>query len=59
MYVKQNLELPNEVSNNVRVMVKTAPGKQWDVAREPRRRVKTVFDAEALRCLKHAEALWR
>jgi small conductance mechanosensitive channel len=32
----------------VRIMVKTKPGKQWDVARELRRRVKESFEREGI-----------
>ncbi|MGE4182860.1 MAG: mechanosensitive ion channel domain-containing protein, partial [Limisphaerales bacterium] len=32
----------------IRVLVKTAPGKQWDVSRELRRRIKQAFDAEGI-----------
>jgi len=32
----------------VRIMVKTKPGKQWDVARELRRRIKESFDREGI-----------
>ncbi len=33
----------------IRMMVKTVPLKQWDVARELRRRIKTRFDQEGIR----------
>ncbi len=33
---------------NIRMMVKTVPLKQWDVARELRRRLKKRFDAEGI-----------
>lgn len=42
------VEQLGDSSVNVRVLVKTAPGKQWDVARDLRRRVKQVFDAEGI-----------
>jgi small-conductance mechanosensitive channel len=32
----------------VRIMVKTRPGKQWDVARELRRRIKESFEREGI-----------
>jgi len=32
----------------VRIMVKTKPGKQWDVARELRRRIKESFEREGI-----------
>jgi len=32
----------------VRIMVKTKPGKQWDVARELRRRIKETFEQEGI-----------
>jgi len=32
----------------VRVMVKTKPGKQWDVARELRRHIKESFEREGI-----------
>jgi len=32
----------------VRIMVKTMPGKQWDVARELRRRIKESFEREGI-----------
>jgi len=32
----------------VRIMVKTKPGKQWDVARELRRRIKDSFEREGI-----------
>ncbi len=32
----------------IRIMVKTEPGKQWDVARELRRRVKESFEQEGI-----------
>lgn len=32
----------------VRIMVKTEPGKQWDVARELRRRIKESFEREGI-----------
>jgi len=32
----------------VRIMVKTKPGKQWNVARELRRRVKEAFEREGI-----------
>jgi small-conductance mechanosensitive channel len=32
----------------IRVMAKTLPLKQWDVARELRRRIKTRFDREGI-----------
>ena len=32
----------------IRIMVKTKPGKQWDVARELRRRVKESFEREGI-----------
>lgn len=35
-------------SVNIRVMAKTVPLKQWDVARELRRRIKNRFDAEGI-----------
>ena len=33
----------------IRVLVKTVPFKQWEVARELRRRIKTRFDREGFR----------
>jgi small conductance mechanosensitive channel len=33
-----------ERSVDIRIMIKTRPGKQWDVAREARRRIKKRFD---------------
>jgi small-conductance mechanosensitive channel len=35
-------------SVNIKVMIKTLPGKQWQVAREFRRRVKKVFDERGI-----------
>jgi small conductance mechanosensitive channel len=32
----------------VQIMVKTKPGKQWDVARELRRRIKESFEQEGI-----------
>lgn len=37
-----------ESAVNIRVMVKTLPLKQWDVARELRRRIKQRFDQEGI-----------
>lgn len=37
-----------ESSINIKVMFKTQPIKQWEVAREFRRRVKNVFDAKGI-----------
>lgn len=40
------IETFGESAVNIRVMVKTLPLKQWDVARELRRRIKLRFDRE-------------
>jgi moderate conductance mechanosensitive channel len=37
-----------ESAVNIRIMAKTVPLKQWDVARELRRRLKKRFDAESI-----------
>jgi small-conductance mechanosensitive channel len=42
------IETFGESAVNIRVMVKTLPLKQWDVARELRRRIKLRFDREAI-----------
>lgn len=42
------VESVTETATNVRIMVKTLPLKQWDVARELRRRLKRRFDAEGI-----------
>jgi small conductance mechanosensitive channel len=41
----QNL---TERAVDIRVMIKTRPGKQWEVAREARLRIKKRFDAEGI-----------
>lgn len=40
------IEMFGESAVNIRMMVKTLPLKQWDVARELRRRIKLRFDRE-------------
>ena len=42
------IETFGESAVNIRVMVKTLPLKQWDVARELRRRIKLRFDREGI-----------
>jgi small-conductance mechanosensitive channel len=42
------IETFGESAVNIRVMVKTLPLKQWDVARELRRRIKLRFDQEGI-----------
>jgi small conductance mechanosensitive channel len=42
------IESFGESSVNIRVMAKTVPLKQWDVARELRRRIKRRFDEEGI-----------
>jgi small-conductance mechanosensitive channel len=42
------IEAFGESSVNIRVMAKTLPLKQWDVARELRRRIKIRFDREGI-----------
>jgi small-conductance mechanosensitive channel len=42
------IESFGESSVNIRIMAKTVPLKQWDVARELRRRLKRRFDAEGI-----------
>lgn len=42
------IESFGESSVNIRVMATTVPLKQWDVAREIRRRIKNRFDAEGI-----------
>ncbi|CAN5490595.1 mechanosensitive ion channel family protein [soil metagenome] len=42
------IESFGESAVNIRIMVKTIPLKQWDVARELRRRIKRRFDAEGI-----------
>jgi small conductance mechanosensitive channel len=42
------IEMFADSAVNIRVMVKTLPLKQWDVARELRRRIKRRFDAEGI-----------
>jgi small conductance mechanosensitive channel len=37
-----------ESSVNIRIVASTRPGKQWDVARELRRRLKNRFDTEGI-----------
>lgn len=43
------IESFGESSVNIRIMAKTVPLKQWDVARELRRRIKRRFDEEGIR----------
>jgi small conductance mechanosensitive channel len=46
-------------SVNFRVVVKTLPLKQWDIARELRRRIKNRFDAERIEIpFPHATLYW-
>jgi len=42
------IEMFADSAVNIRVMVKTLPLKQWDVARELRRRIKLRFDQEGI-----------
>jgi small conductance mechanosensitive channel len=42
------LEALGDWTMTIRIMVKTKPGKQWDVARELRRRVKETFEREGI-----------
>jgi small-conductance mechanosensitive channel len=42
------LEALGDWAMTIRIMVKTKPGKQWDVARELRRRVKETFEREGI-----------
>lgn len=42
------IEMFADSAVNIRVMVKTLPLKQWDVARELRRRIKLRFDREGI-----------
>jgi small conductance mechanosensitive channel len=42
--VVAGVENISERSVDVRIMIKTRPGKQWEVAREARRRIKKRFD---------------
>jgi len=42
------IESFGDSSVNIRIMAKTLPLKQWDVARELRRRLKNRFDAEGI-----------
>lgn len=42
------IESITDAAVNVRIMIKTLPLKQWDVARELRRRLKRRFDAEGI-----------
>jgi moderate conductance mechanosensitive channel len=42
------IESFGESSVNIRIMAKTIPLKQWDVARELRRRIKNRFDQEGI-----------
>ncbi|HEX2094271.1 MAG TPA: mechanosensitive ion channel domain-containing protein, partial [Longimicrobiaceae bacterium] len=42
------IESFGESSVNIRIMATTVPMKQWDVARELRRRIKRRFDAEGI-----------
>ena len=42
------IESFGDSSVNIRMMAKTVPLKQWDVARELRRRIKRRFDAEGI-----------
>ncbi|HEX2190685.1 MAG TPA: mechanosensitive ion channel domain-containing protein [Longimicrobiaceae bacterium] len=42
------IEAFTDSSINIRIMAKTVPLKQWDVARELRRRIKRRFDAEGI-----------
>jgi small conductance mechanosensitive channel len=52
-YLVEEVSVPGiesfgESSVNIRVMAKTVPLKQWDVARELRRRIKRRFDEEGI-----------
>jgi small conductance mechanosensitive channel len=52
-YLVEGVSVPGiesfgESSVNIRVMAKTVPLKQWDVARELRRRIKRRFDEEGI-----------
>lgn len=42
------IESFGDSSVDFRIILKTRPGKQWDVARELRRRIKHAFDAEGI-----------
>lgn len=42
------VEAFGESSVKVRLLIKTRPGKQWDTAREARRRIKQRFDEEGI-----------
>jgi moderate conductance mechanosensitive channel len=42
------VERLGDSSVNIRALVKTRPGKQWDLARELRKRVKNAFDAAGI-----------
>jgi small-conductance mechanosensitive channel len=53
------IETFGESSVSIRVMVKTLPLKQWDVAREMRRRIKLRFDAEGIEIpFPHQTVMW-